>query len=129
MSRRAAWRETDPRYISAGARRYDEWRRSHQGKYRFATRRQAWRAIASMCWRRRRPDVHLTPYTCQWGSDPAAGKRAGQPHLHVGHSKQCWPLVQAILDWRRALWYWRNRFLVWPYYRARRWVRARRKKG
>lgn len=127
MRTRATIREADPRYAAAGARRYDEWRRAHQGKYRFATRRRAWRAIASMCWRRRQLDVRLTPYTCRWGADPAAGKHAGQPHLHVGHSQRLWPPLQASRGWRRKARHWWCTLLVWPYYRARRRVRAWKK--
>jgi hypothetical protein len=108
--RGVVWGDGDPR----AGRRYDEWRRAHQGKYRFTTRRHAWWAIACMCWRRKRFDVHLTPYTCRWTNDPAADRRTGVPHLHVGHGKLRWPPIQALWEWHRTLRVMRNKLVVWP---------------
>lgn len=96
--------------------RKGQWLAAHCGKRKYRSRWHAW-AVILRIWVRNRVIDSLEPYTCTWAPHWSQG-RTGAPHIHIGHGRY------APFSWlRRQL----HLYVVWPYYRARRRYRRRRK--
>jgi len=99
-----------------GRSKYNDWRFKHYGKRVYPSRWRAWLAILHIWVRERRFDS-LVPYACRWAGRADEGKTAGV-HIHIGHGRYT-PQARA----RRRL----RQMFVYPFFRARRWVRVRRR--
>jgi hypothetical protein len=91
-----------------------DWKAGHKGKRKYTTSLQAWRVILAI-WLRERHTDSLHPYVCHWTDDYREGQ-TGEPHIHIGHRKRYHSIGQRF-------WYCRHKFIVWPYFRLRRWLR------
>jgi len=109
--------------MAGEGKQYRRWKRSHCGKWKYASRWAAWQAVVRI-WCRQRFIDSLIPYPCRWGSDWQKGSGHAPLHWHVGHSKKLSPVMRV----KRKLLYWVRRSIVWPYYRVRRHVRNARAK-
>jgi hypothetical protein len=90
-----------------------EWRACHGTKRTYPTRTRA-RLVICRIWLRERRIDSLQPYTCTWADHWERGRTAA-PHIHIGHARRAYP--------ERAG-HWLRKYLLWPFYRLRRRVRA-----
>lgn len=105
-------------------RQEERWLAQHGVKRVYRSHARAWLVIIRLHVKdrevisRRRGDARfLVPYDCTWTDDWRAG-RNGAVHVHIGHQR--WKTsrlrrrVHFFLVWPH------RRFILWPYYRARR---------
>ena len=105
---------------------YYAWLSKHGRKRTYSSHARAWLAIARICLQDRELCL-LYPYDCTWTDDWRDGPIAA-PHVHVGHYRRHrWRKSRARrLLYRYAVWSAR-RYVIWPYYRARRRRRLRQR--